>query len=94
MQASCCMLQIRTLIFSQSSPLNARSPEHPAFRRRLDAASDTDSGVVQAAGGKTMPLAARIGIDAVTGIINAVVSLPVMMSFAVIIFKVCCHRHT
>lgn len=30
----------------------------------------------------------RLGIDAVTGLINAIVSLPVMCSFAVIIFDV------
>lgn len=63
------------------------SAEHPAFTRRLDAA--TDDAPEQAADAyEKMNRGQRLGIDAVTGFINAIVSLPVMCSFAVIIFDV------
>lgn len=59
------------------------------FQRRLDAAD------VESVGGD-MQQAPKIGnaqtlaIDAVTGLINSIVSLPIMMSFAVIIYQVGC----
>jgi len=59
---------------------------HPVFQRRLDAAD------VESVGGD-MQQAPKIGnaqtlaIDAVTGLINSIVSLPIMMSFAVIIYQ-------
>ncbi len=67
-----------------NSGLFLRLAEHPAFRRRLDAASgraDDDAF-------PKMSYGHRLMIDSVTGVINAIVSLPVMISFAVIIFQV------
>lgn len=62
--------------------------EHPAFSRRLDAASDGTGDERPAGEPEKMGYGQRLSIDAVTGLINAIVSLPVMCSFAVIIFDV------
>ena len=61
--------------------------EHPAFTRRLDAAT-TNEPEQPADAYEKMNRGQRLGVDAVTGFINAIVSLPVMCSFAVIIFDV------
>jgi hypothetical protein len=61
--------------------------EHPAFTRRLDAAAPV-AAEQPADAYEKMNRGQRLGVDAVTGFINAIVSLPVMCSFAVIIFDV------
>lgn len=62
----------------------------PVFQRHVDVASGAGSvdGASFAEGGAGF--GQRLAVDAVTGLINSIVSLPIMMSFAVIIYGVRC----